>query len=236
MRRSLWLRTLAVHLCAILWVIFAPKTEKKIQKPLLVKTRKIAATPAPSAPSRPPPPKKEKPQPKPIPKKEKPAPAPVPNLAPEKPIKPKPEPLPYTPPKKTEKPAPPPPKIQPAPAVSNALLKQLQESIAKIDSTPTNKKTPTTTLQIDSPKGNYTDALIATMHASLQLPDFGEVSLQLTLRQDGSVAKIAILKAASEKNRRYLESALLTVRFPHFDGALSREKEHTFTLMFCNEI
>ena len=94
------------------------------------------------------------------------------------------------------------------------------------------------TLQIDgsdSEQQSYTDTLISHLHESLSLPDFGEVKIQLSLRQDGSVVKVIVLKARNEKNRQYLESNLPHLKFPRFDGAWANKKEYTFVLTFCNE-
>lgn len=151
-----------------------------------------------------------------------------------------------------QKTSPPPPRAK----ISDSLLKELEESIAKIenksDKTAVSKKmstpSPATapmTLQIDiNPESNtesnsmqesYTDTLIGYLHQSLSLPDYGEVKIQLSLRQDGTVAKVIVLKAKNEKNRQYLESNLPRLLFPRFDGAWASKKEHTFVLTFCNE-
>ncbi len=135
---------------------------------------------------------------------------------------------------------------QPRAKISDALLKELEESIAKIennsDKSIASKKTtaPPITLQIDRLNGqeanheqqenDYTAILIDYLHHSLSLPEYGEVKIQLSLREDGSVAKVIVLKAQNEKNRRYLENNLPHLRFPSFKG-----KEQTFVLTFCNE-
>jgi hypothetical protein len=138
--------------------------------------------------------------------------------------------------------------------ISDSLLQELEESIAKIESksdkgaaakrAPDKSKTfAPILLQIDSPLGNdasgeegdYTDALVSHLHHSLSLPDYGEVKIQLSLRQDGSVAKLVVLKTQSEKNKQYLESNLPRLKFPRFDGAYANKKEYTFILTFCNE-
>ena len=132
--------------------------------------------------------------------------------------------------------------------ISDSLLKELEESIAKMDkksfsktTTPSKAVVPLP-LQIDlqSPGGetadaDYTDLLVGELHQSLRLPDFGEVKIQLSLRQDGSVVKVVVLKAQSEKNKQYLESNLMRLKFPRFEGTYSNKKECTFILTFCNE-
>ncbi len=148
-------------------------------------------------------------------------------------------------------------KIPPAPPrakISDSLLQELEESIAKIEnksdktklsqSAHTNKAPlAPIALQIDAiandsseDESNYTDALVKHLHQALSLPDYGEVKIQLSLRQDGTVAKVIVLKTQSERNRHYLESNLPRLKFPRFDGAYANKKESTFVLTFCNEL
>jgi hypothetical protein len=141
--------------------------------------------------------------------------------------------------------------------ISDSLLQELEESIAKIenksDKGAASKKTPVSSkplapisLQIDTPsaefssvedgQSDYADTLVSHLHQCLSLPDYGEVKIQLSLRQDGTVVKVVVLKAQSEKNKQYLESNLSRLRFPRFEGVYASKKESTFTLTFCNEL
>ncbi|MBS0605859.1 MAG: flagellar hook-length control protein FliK [Verrucomicrobia bacterium] len=138
--------------------------------------------------------------------------------------------------------------------ISDQLKKELEESIAKIEGKKQNLSQKQQTgrsqsftpiqLQIDAMEtGSWTDAdsdypnlMIGYLHQSLHLPEFGEVKIQLTLRQDGSVAKLVVLNTESEKNKRYLEGSLPKLQFPSFNGSFAKKKEHTFVLTFCNEI
>ncbi|MBI2812372.1 MAG: hypothetical protein HYX67_16325 [Candidatus Melainabacteria bacterium] len=281
---TLLLSICAVHIVFLLIILIHPAfaMRKKEHKPLIVKTvarqsaPKVAAQEKKSSP----PALKQAPIPvaAPAPKIQTPTPTPVPAPAPKvqtpTPVQPKAQApaakkvVPKTDPVKKEaaiadkriaKTAPPPTKKAPLPRakISDSLLKELEESIAKIEKSSdkgvASKRTPTIakaaapiTLQIDIPfeKGSnaeegeedYTDTLIRHLHQSLSLPDYGEVKIQLSLRQDGSVAKIVVLTTQSEKNKRYLESILPSLRFPRFDGVFASKKEHTFTLTFCNEL
>jgi outer membrane biosynthesis protein TonB len=141
--------------------------------------------------------------------------------------------------------------------ISDSLLQELEESIAKIENksdkgvtrkiAPVGSKTfAPILLQIDIPsvelsdaedgRSDYTDTLVSHLHQCLSLPDYGEVKIQLSLRQDGTVAKVVVLKTQSEKNKQYLESNLPRLKFPRFDGAYASKRECTFTLTFCNEM
>lgn len=138
---------------------------------------------------------------------------------------------------------PPPPRAK----VSDSLLQELEESIAKMQ-TPSQPKTVhrktavVAPLQIDTPvvlegieEQDYNATLVHHLQQNLRLPDYGEVKIQLHLRQDGSVVKIVVLKAESEKNKQYLRDELPKLQFPRFEGVSSTQKEQTFTLTFCNE-
>lgn len=154
-----------------------------------------------------------------------------------------------------KKPAPkatkPVPKIEKTePSISPALLRELEESIAKIEEKEDKqkkviKKTAPLSLQIDAPEvaavpstqieQDYIAVLTETLHASLHLPEFGEVKIELTLNQDGTVAKLRVLKTESVQNRKYLEAELPRLKFPFFRGSYAKQTAHTFTLTFCNE-
>ncbi len=238
---------IGIHLVFLLILIISPSfaVRKKEQKPLIVKTivpkppsrtttplEKKPPVAAPAAPSKAvtatPPAKKTAPKPAapPAPKKEA-------AVAEKRLTKSK-----QSPPAAAKKSPPERAKI------SDSLLKELEESIAKMDKksvAKTSKAIAPIPLQIDlhsSDSGedaDYTALLIRELHESLRLPDFGEVKIQLSLRQDGSVVKVVVLKAQSEKNKQYLESNLMRLKFPRFEGTYSNKKECTFILTFCNE-
>ncbi len=148
-----------------------------------------------------------------------------------------------------------PPAPPPRAKISDSLIRELEESIAKIenksDKGTASRRAPISSkatlapivLQIDmtdassysdAGEGDYTDLLVSHLHQHLSLPEFGEVKIQLSLQQDGTVGKIVVLKAESEKNKKYLESNLPRLRFPRFEGTYAKKKESTFILTFCN--
>lgn len=132
--------------------------------------------------------------------------------------------------------------------ISDSLLKELEESIAKIDKKSDkqivqqshNTQSPIK-LQIDHfdedppNHSHYTDTLVNHLHRHLSLPDHGEVKIQLSLRQDGTITRMVVLNAQSEKNKRYLETHLIRLKFPQFEQSHANQKECTFILTFCNE-
>jgi len=134
--------------------------------------------------------------------------------------------------------------------ISQEILQEIEESIAKIEGKSDKLykgrklKVPTAlpSLEIDRPQKadlveeassdlGYGDTLVAYLRTYLQLPEFGEVKIKLTLRNDGSVAKVVVLKTESERNRKHLEAHLPTIKFPRIE-----KQEQTFVLTFCNDI
>jgi hypothetical protein len=144
--------------------------------------------------------------------------------------------------KKAATPTPAPPRA----TISEALRKELEESIAKIEQKSDKKiespnrsknRVDPVVLRIDteSEESDYVGVLVAHLHQLLTLPEYGEVKIRLSLRQDGSVVKLTVLNAQSKENKRYLETALPHVRFPKLDGVYANQKECDFILTFLNE-
>lgn len=132
--------------------------------------------------------------------------------------------------------------------MSQKLLRDLEDSLAKLEAKPQKKgaknertrwdlPAPIDALHLDETPaeepGAYDNSLIGYLHQTLNLPEHGEVKIQLTLKQDGTFVKLVVLKTESEKNRRYLEASLPHLRFPELQG---NKKQETFVVTFCNEI
>ncbi len=126
------------------------------------------------------------------------------------------------------------------------ILNELKESLTKIEKVvPIEKKSVLTLpkniqpLQIDqteqTEKTHYFVLLAHAMKEGLELPEQGVVKLELTILHTGKVLKLKVLAAASEINRRYLELNIPKLSLPQFNEDLKNEREHTFTLAFCNE-
>jgi hypothetical protein len=147
------------------------------------------------------------------------------------------------------------------PAVSQKLIKELEESIAKIDEKPDNFKSEKysaktksqaqaplvlNSLQRETFVGPFTEQeitpieikelLVLELKNSLHLPDFGEVTMRLILRRDGSVAEVKVLKSASKKNSEYLERELPKHSFSFVADLGLKDNERNFVITFCNEI
>lgn len=115
--------------------------------------------------------------------------------------------------------------------------KETHEPLAKIEE----KVYPKPRLKLDIPQLKTPapenkreiaeESLVSFLHSSLNLPEFGEVKIQLTVKKDGTVTRLVVLQAESKKNKAYLEEYLPRLQFP-----LGLDTEKTFTLTFCNEI
>lgn len=133
------------------------------------------------------------------------------------------------------------------PTVSPNLIRQLQESIAKIeekghkesDRAALNAPKMISSLKIDegsmAKASNYAASLIQCLQNALDLPEMGAVKIELTLNRNGSFSGMKVLKSASTRNQSFLQQELQTLKYPAFSGSLKNEKEHAFVLTFCNE-
>lgn len=79
-------------------------------------------------------------------------------------------------------------------------------------------------------EAKYEEELVSYLQALLSFPEKGDVKIKLTLKREGNVQKIEILKASSSKNREYVESSLASCSFPSFGSHFKGEASHTFTL------
>lgn len=166
--------------------------------------------------------------------------APVKEAAPIKrapPVKKAPPPKPVTRPVAVQK------KVE-KPRISQALAKELQENIAKIHQ-KSDKDWPKVALSapgfvhnlkidLSSEGSKYEGTLVGKLQSALDLPEIGEVEIQLTLRCDGHFASMQVVKSESNLNSSYLANQLKLVHFPPFTGELLGAETHTFTLTFCN--
>ncbi len=118
---------------------------------------------------------------------------------------------------------------------------EIDQALAKIE-----KKSypvPKQTLEVPKPLAFLDEApsseeedsklsyLMGYLHDTLHLPEVGEIKVEITVRKNGTVAKVVVLHAASRKNKLYLEEHLPLLQMP-----LEFEQEKTWTITFCNEI
>ncbi len=135
----------------------------------------------------------------------------------------------------------------------NKLLAQAQESIDKIQkaqptnshSSGINKSIPSIgelqseqfiSLLGKSPETIYSNALISRLKVLLQMPEHGDVDIELTLSRSGKVIKLKVLRDESSINRLYIEKIIPTLSFPSFEPFSDNETQHTFAIRLTNQI
>ncbi|MCI0381846.1 MAG: hypothetical protein L0207_02190 [Chlamydiae bacterium] len=137
---------------------------------------------------------------------------------------------------------------QPKNAKAQKLIKQLEESVAKIETKRDKRRTGNEIaefrfpfkLQIDNIEIGKSEIAFETLLTQklknhLVLPEQGAVKCKITVDQNGKVIYFATIKTESEKNEKYLEKEMKNFIFPPFQGDLSDKKTFTFILTFLND-
>ena len=83
---------------------------------------------------------------------------------------------------------------------------------------------------------SYAKALGDRLRKFLQLPDYGNVKIELTINRMGVVTRVKILQHESEANRQYVETSLPKLKFPPLLNHFAGESEHTFALTLSNAL
>ncbi len=128
---------------------------------------------------------------------------------------------------------------------NDKLVSLMKESLAKLEGSKTGGKTAKGTsapqkvigsLQSEKIKDtgagklSYEAELAIYLKHRMQLPDDGDVRMQLTLSDLGKVIQVAIVSSSSQKNRSHVEEKVPSIKFPPFDERLAGEKKHTFQI------
>ncbi|MEC7840525.1 MAG: hypothetical protein VX777_10855 [Chlamydiota bacterium] len=138
------------------------------------------------------------------------------------------------------------------------LLRMAQESIAKIEqrsdkleSTLQNNRqeqslpqkietlsavafSDSATSQSGSDK-NYKNQLATRLRSLLQLPEYGDVEIMLSLARDGKVKTLKVIKSESSVNSRYVEETLPNMVFLPFGNSFEKNQVYTFHITLTNE-
>lgn len=80
----------------------------------------------------------------------------------------------------------------------------------------------------EAPLDNVHERLSAFLQETLQLPEFGEVKIELSVDARGKLTHFKILETKSEKNADFLKNRLPELQFPCFN------KSSTLTIVFRN--
>jgi outer membrane biosynthesis protein TonB len=122
-----------------------------------------------------------------------------------------------------------------------SILEEFDQALAKIEQNSYSKpKQPSSGLEKAS-IGSFEASVVSLaeaerqtlvdfLHQSLRLPELGEVQIRLTVGRNGTVLKMEVLLAESQKNREYLEQQLPLLHLP-----LQPIEEKTWIFTFKNE-
>lgn len=124
--------------------------------------------------------------------------------------------------------------------VEKSVLKEIAESIDAISSEP--KKSFRSPLNVPvkaAPKlqetpveeddATYEEYLIAFLQTALDLPEFGEVKMEIEIDSYGKLVDCKILDSKSRKNAEFLRKEIVALNFPVPLGS------HKFTIVFRNQ-
>lgn len=128
------------------------------------------------------------------------------------------------------------------PEPKQEIWNEIDQALAKIEkkSYPVSKQTvdlpppPVFLDEVSAGQAGEDDVLshlVGYLHDTLHLPEVGEVKLEITVRKNGTVAKVVVLRAESHKNKLYLQENL-----PHLQFPLQFDQDKTWTITFCNEV
>ncbi len=124
------------------------------------------------------------------------------------------------------------------------LAKALKDSLAKMERSeaPSSSQQITELGTIDrlsfttaNESDGYSPDLIKSLKLQMQLPEMGQVKLDLTLKSSGEVLSFDIIDAKSSINRKYVEKRLPSLHLPPLKGSYAGQTKQTFTLTLNND-
>ena len=131
--------------------------------------------------------------------------------------------------------------------IPSSIVKQLEESIAKIEQKDDKQCKSSTivtaslstkavvTLEQEEPiLSSYTASLVKELTQMLQLPEYGEVKIKIKVSPAGKILELLVLQAESKLNKLYLEKHLPNIVLPKYNEKATLNNKQTFTLTFCN--
>jgi hypothetical protein len=123
-----------------------------------------------------------------------------------------------------------------SPAPSQKLLQDIESNLQALTSPVVKERVKTEisipTLHIESitfEESNSTERIAAFLQDSLQLPEYGEVKVALSLDRSGKLLHLDILDSKSEKNKQFIKNRLPELQFPCLNESAS------LTIVFRNE-
>ncbi|MCB1118890.1 MAG: hypothetical protein KDK65_02920 [Chlamydiia bacterium] len=84
-------------------------------------------------------------------------------------------------------------------------------------------------------KVGYRHQLASYLKLYLELPEVGDVDMELTLNRQGQVVQVTHVTSQSDTNRAYIQRMVPTLIFPPFDDSVGKELQQTFFIHFQND-
>lgn len=146
--------------------------------------------------------------------------------------------------------------------IDNAKIAKVQENLAKIGKSRENIASHSTisldatalpkelgAMQIDAlPVGDtgnpsdwgaqeisYREKVAGHLKKALKLPDFGAVTIKLTITREGKVVKVETTQSENSKNKAYVEREVMQLQFPRFGKEFPGSSEYTFQYHLHND-
>ena len=88
--------------------------------------------------------------------------------------------------------------------------------------------------EVSVPKGNYGEELVDYFCQVLDLPEYGDVIVDLEINNQGKLVSFDILEAKSQKNSLFLKKRLPELSLPCFNEAKRSDETHKYTITFKN--
>jgi hypothetical protein len=116
----------------------------------------------------------------------------------------------------------------------SALLQEIQNNLALLDPPTSTKKTPLVMpkeLPPEEENPQYGELLVAHLQNILELPEQGDVTVDLEVDRKGRVVHVEILTANSPLNSAFLKKRLPELMLPCFNGS---HETVVFTVVFTH--
>lgn len=142
------------------------------------------------------------------------------------------------------------PKPKEKPTKSDETIKRVQAQLAQLREAPASKGTqqeatailPTlgsfqVTAPVEKPAElGYEEDLVLRLRTLLRLPEYGQVTVHLTVLRDGSVKHVEVVSAESVPNRLYVEKHLPRCKLAEFGRRFGEDVERSFTVVLSNAL
>lgn len=133
------------------------------------------------------------------------------------------------------------PPSKPKAALNTSLIEQMEKQMAILEEKSVFPKAPSLTLPSACPEIeekeiplNYGEKIVAYLQNALELPELGEVKVDLELDFSGRIVRVDVIEAKSKKNGEFLKKRLPELALPCFNEGRKSDATVVFTITFKN--